>query len=156
MALIKCIECGKEISKKAESCPNCGAPRKKEQTQYGCGTVVVLAVLGFVFFGALSDNDSSTSSSEPKTKEELRAATIERHFSAWDGSHRGLTALIKKSMNDPDSYEHVETVYWDRSDHLVVRTTFRGRNAFGGMVRNSVTAKVDLNGTVIEVISQEP
>lgn len=26
MALIKCIECGKEISDKASSCPNCGCP----------------------------------------------------------------------------------------------------------------------------------
>ena len=26
MALIKCPECGKEISDKAESCPNCGCP----------------------------------------------------------------------------------------------------------------------------------
>lgn len=26
MALIKCIECGNEISNKAEVCPNCGCP----------------------------------------------------------------------------------------------------------------------------------
>lgn len=29
MALIKCPECGKEISDKAESCPNCGCPIEK-------------------------------------------------------------------------------------------------------------------------------
>lgn len=28
MALIKCSECGKEVSDKAASCPNCGAPIK--------------------------------------------------------------------------------------------------------------------------------
>ena len=27
MALIKCYECGKEISDKAPSCPHCGAPQ---------------------------------------------------------------------------------------------------------------------------------
>jgi hypothetical protein len=26
MALIKCIECGKEVSDKASTCPNCGCP----------------------------------------------------------------------------------------------------------------------------------
>ena len=26
MALIKCSECGKEVSDKAQSCPNCGCP----------------------------------------------------------------------------------------------------------------------------------
>lgn len=30
MALIKCSECGKEISDKAETCPNCGCPVKKQ------------------------------------------------------------------------------------------------------------------------------
>ena len=34
MALIKCSECGKEISDKAESCPNCGNPiSKKEESK---------------------------------------------------------------------------------------------------------------------------
>ena len=26
MALIKCVECGKEVSDRAQSCPNCGCP----------------------------------------------------------------------------------------------------------------------------------
>lgn len=36
MALIKCPECGKEISDKAKSCPNCGAPVAKKFCQH-CG-----------------------------------------------------------------------------------------------------------------------
>ena len=38
MPLIKCGECGKEISNKAETCPNCGNPIKPaliEQTSKG-------------------------------------------------------------------------------------------------------------------------
>ena len=31
MAIIKCQECGKEISDQAKSCPNCGCPIKKEE-----------------------------------------------------------------------------------------------------------------------------
>lgn len=81
---------------------------------------------------------------------------IERGFSVWDGSHKKLTKLIQKSMNDPDSYTHVETVYSERSDHLIVKTTFRGKNAFGGVVINWVMAKVDFNGNIIQVISQGP
>ena len=57
-------------------------------------------------------------------------------------------------MNDPGSYEHVETVYGDMGNHLVVRTTFRGKNAFGGVVSNWVKAKTDLDGNVLEVIEQ--
>lgn len=83
-----------------------------------------------------------------------RKKMIEAQFSAWDGSHRNLEKMIKNSMNDPDSYQHVETRYWDMKDHLVVITTFRGKNAFGGVVKNSVKAKVDLNGNVLKVLEQ--
>lgn len=35
MALIKCPECGKEISDQAASCPNCGCPVKKTNSDFG-------------------------------------------------------------------------------------------------------------------------
>lgn len=57
-------------------------------------------------------------------------------------------------MNDPDSYEHDETVYWDMGDHLVVKTTYRGKNAFGGVVRNFVKAKVSLDGDILQILDQ--
>jgi len=91
---------------------------------------------------------------KPKTQKQLRKERIEKHFSAWDGSHRNLTKYIKKSMNDPDSYKHAETKYVDKGDHLIVITTFRGKNAFGGVVKNTVVAKVGLDGNVISIISQ--
>lgn len=99
----------------------------------------------------------------PKTPEQIkmehaeaRKKYLQTHFSAWDGSHNGLTTYIKDAMNDPGSYEHVKTVYWDRKDHLIVMTTFRGKNAFGGVVKNSVKAKVDLAGNVLEVMETQP
>ena len=161
MALIKCKECGKEVSKKAETCPHCGAPLKKQATQYGCGTLILIGIVTFILIGVFfSSNDTSTTdtstTSTPKSQEEIWKERIQKHFSAWDGSHRGLTEIIKKSMNDPGSYEHEETVYWDKGDHLIVKTTFRGKNAFGGVVKNWVKAKIDLNGNVIEVVSQGP
>ncbi len=85
-----------------------------------------------------------------------RAKKIKEGFSSWDGSHRGLTEWIKESMNDPSSYDHAKTVYWDRTDHLIVQTTFRGKNGFGALVLSRIKAKVDLNGNVIEVLEQEP
>lgn len=156
MALKNCKECGKEVSKKAEACPHCGAPVKKKPTQYGCGTLILIGIVAIIFIGVFSSDDTKTTSTPkaPKTQEEIRKDEIGKNFSGWDGSHRGLTKVIKKSMNDPSSYEHDETVYWDKGDHLIVKTTFRGKNAFGGIVKNTVMAKVDLNGNVIEIISQ--
>ena len=85
-----------------------------------------------------------------------RKKRIEAGFSSWDGSHIKLTRIIKESMNDPKSYKHDETGWWDRGDHLIVRTSFRGKNAFGGVVLNWVKAKCDLDGNVIAVIEQGP
>jgi hypothetical protein len=55
-------------------------------------------------------------------------------------------------MNNPDSYEHVETAFGDRSDYLIVRTVFRGINGFNAVVKDSATAKVSLHGYILEVI----
>lgn len=92
---------------------------------------------------------------ELRKQEELnknREETIKRQFSSWDGSHRTLTKVIKDSMNDPDSYEHIETRYRDDGNSIIVITKFRGANAFGGKVVNTMTARVDIDGNVIEVI----
>ncbi len=86
-----------------------------------------------------------------KRKEELRVC-----FSVWDGSHRNLTEFIKENMNDPDSYEHVETVYQDMVSVLIVETTFRGTNQFGAVVKNMVKARVSADDkcTVLKILSQ--
>ena len=91
---------------------------------------------------------------QAKIAAEARKKRIELQFSAWDGSHNNLERLVKKAMNDPDSYEHDETVYWDMGDHLVVKATYRGKNAFGGVVRNFVKAKVSLDGDILQILDQ--
>jgi len=40
MALISCSECGKEVSDKAASCPNCGAPIATLQETIATGTQI--------------------------------------------------------------------------------------------------------------------
>lgn len=85
---------------------------------------------------------------------EARTKKIDAQFSGWDGSHRQLEKLIKQGMNDPDSYVHVETMYSDKKTYLIVVTRFRGRNAFGGMVRNFVKAKVSLDGQILQILDE--
>jgi len=160
MSLIKCPECKKKISDTTDSCPNCGYQltpeeaaeiKKKEKRALkgsGIGCLVIVIAIFFLILNVNNDTEKDV----PKTKEELRKEKIEKHFSAWDGSHQGLTKIIKESMNDPNSYEHVETRYWDKGDHLIVKTTFRGKNALGGVVKSLIMAKVDINGNVIEII----
>lgn len=80
MALIKCNECGKEISSKATNCPNCGAPVTikpqnsvkiepiKEKKKGSClktlliiiGILIIISLIG----SFIGDNDENTSNAD--------------------------------------------------------------------------------------------
>ena len=122
-----------------------------KSSNYSTHILSVLAICLFVLIAFGSEEDNSETNQSPKSVREIK---IEKQFSGWDGSHTNLTELIKKAMNDPDSYKHIETVYWDMKNYIVVRTTYSGTNAFGGRVRNWVKAKVDDEGNVLEIIEE--
>lgn len=123
---------------------------KKRVQHLFSGTVLAIFLL-MALGSEESKDDNLNADGTPKTERQIQ---VEKQFSSWDGSHDGLTKVIKEAMNDPDSYEHVETIFWDMNEYLVVRTTYRGKNVFGGVVKNYVKAKVDFNGNVLEIIEQ--
>lgn len=57
--------------------------------------------------------------------EEAKQKLIAKQFSAWNGEHIKLTRLIKQQMNDPKSFEHIESKYWEQDDHIIVVESFR-------------------------------
>ena len=105
----------------------------------------LVILLGFLVVPVIGAALLKDSPAPPSPRQEK----INRIFSPWDGSCRPLEKIIKESMNDPNSYEHVSTIFWDKGDFLLVETTFRGKNAFGGIVTNSRKARVGLDGNVI-------
>ncbi|WJY14498.1 hypothetical protein PCO82_04960 [Pectobacteriaceae bacterium CE90] len=82
--------------------------------------------------------------------------TFQGNFSGWDGSYRPLEKLIKASMNDDSSYKHVSTVYHlvlNKDPHAVVKTTFRGTNTYGGVIKQTVAARVDVRtGEIVSIL----
>lgn len=95
---------------------------------------------------------------ERKKQEEInknRKEAIEKQFSAWDGSHPQLSRLIKENCRNPDSYEHIETKYRDDGNSIFVITKYRAENGFGGMSIGTVSARVDFDGNVIEIVSRD-
>lgn len=76
MALIKCDECGKEISNQAKTCPNCGFPLKKPKKRTVNKKVLILVLLICVILGAgaayillrPADNEALIQLSDPKLK----------------------------------------------------------------------------------------
>jgi hypothetical protein len=81
-----------------------------------------------------------------------RQKKIEAQFSGWSGAHYTFERMIKDSMNDPDSYSHVETKYIDKGTFIRVFCTFRGKNGFGGMVKNTKVADFSLDGNFLREV----
>jgi hypothetical protein len=76
MALVKCPECKKKISSKAQACPSCGAPQAKQSkaadaqsvANAGCGCATLLAVgLGLLIYTSKPDVSSNENSKPPAT-----------------------------------------------------------------------------------------
>ncbi|HGM5304248.1 TPA: hypothetical protein ACKP17_000422 [Serratia marcescens] len=83
--------------------------------------------------------------------------TFKSNVRSFDSSYRPLTAAIKESMNNPSTFEHVETSYRfvldNSAPYAVVSTVYRGSNSYGALVKNSVSAKVDLRtGNIVEYL----
>lgn len=112
--------------------------------------LAIIAAVLMVAFGA-SKTTTPSKTSQP-TAAETREARIERAFSAWDGSHRQLVSFVKRTMNDPKSFEHVETRFSDKGDHVYLVMQFRGKNAFGGTVSQTIAAKAAIDGAIIEIV----
>ena len=70
---------------------------------------------------------------------------------AADGRCGELCALVKQSMHDPGSFDHVRTGKVKEADHYAVTMTYRGKNRFGALVLEQVTADVYPNGSVANV-----
>lgn len=163
MALTTCKECKKEVSEKAKKCPHCGINKPYIKKMDAKGTLFAVLVLGTCAV-MISNIEAPPSQSQTKNQvtlspekitKETRKKSISSAFSAWNGAHKALEKMIINAMNDPDSYEHIQTHYNDNGKTLYVSTEFRGRNAFGGMVKHMVKATVDTStGEVIEIISQ--
>lgn len=164
----ECPKCKTKRHQGETECKNCGIVFerfeqylvKRKGTQYTPAkkkpSLIIIVGGGFigvcVLFGIIAElTGMPKSSPKPRTEE----ATVRPGFSGWDGSNRSLEKIIKDSMHDPSSYAHDKTSYWDLKDHLIVKTTFRGKNAFGAVVKNTVSAKTDLQGNVIEIISRD-
>lgn len=116
-----------------------------------------------------SNSDSTNSNEVVQAVEEVPELTpeeqakvdfdlwIKTQFSSWDGSNIPLVKLVKKNMNDPKSFEHIETVYkaGEVGTGITVEMTYRGKNGFGGLVKGKVTGYADYESDTIMIMSAE-
>ena len=120
------------------------------------GSLGFAALLATLITGACADPGPARSRPTTATPDSARDARVQAQFSAWDGSHKGLTRFVKQSLDRPQSYEHVKTTYDDRHVNLVVTMTYRFRGPTGAMEKGTIKAVVDLDGKILEVTSRTP
>lgn len=71
-----------------------------------------------------------------------------RFFSAYDGSCLPLVRAVKANLNDPESFRHIETGYYQTYTTAHVTMKYRAKNGFGGYTVSVAKAEVSKDGTV--------
>ena len=94
-----------------------------------------LGILTIIFMMDQCFKETAREAQDPKHRND-------QYFSGWDGSNPELVEYVKSRMNDPNSFEHVETKFYehDGGDKLRIVMTYRGKNGFGGVVTERVGA----------------
>jgi hypothetical protein len=82
-----------------------------------------------------------------------REKELSKYFSVWNGSHIKLKKLLKEKLDDPDSFDHAKTTYWDYGDRVRVEMEYRTKNKFGALVKSEALGWFNNEGTVIHWVS---
>lgn len=104
MAMVKCSECGKNVSSKAKACPNCGAPlgvgRTHISTGKGCLAVIIISIVLFVFiYNSADDGSKSSSSKQPSTPSTSSKSDSGDVHGAW----AYMQLFVEKRLKSPKS-----------------------------------------------------
>jgi hypothetical protein len=129
--------------------------------------LILLAVIGLIAFGIFRARDDAEATpaetaatadvtvappaAPPQpTPEEVAAKEKELLYgqhclSLWDGSHPEFVNQVKRRLNDPDSFDHVETVTWPVRDdgRNSIMMTFRAKNGFGGVITSKAMGSIN-------------
>lgn len=147
MALVKCTDCGREISYSAKACPHCGAKPPKKPA--GRAAKLVVIVLGVVVVGGI------VATQQAQQDEAARVAALpqaEREALALERDNQArrvalaMTAAgaIKKAAKNPDSIKFDTMNVNEKA--TVACAEYRGTNSFNAVVRQA-TVFVDGKGS---------
>ena len=111
------------------------------------GIMACAVVLWAVCLIVPSDNPP-----EPKlTHEQIHDSWVKSQFSEWDGSNVALVDLVKQNLNDPKSFEHVDTSYIRQNDDLLITMQYRANNIYGAKVLSKVTALASYKDNTVTI-----
>jgi hypothetical protein len=100
----------------------------------------------FVWAGALTGEHTRKSAEIQKSR---------RLFNMWNGACKPLEQELKNMLSAPGSYKHIKTRYQDHDSYLRVILVFRAKNAAGVTIEQSISADVDLEGKLSNILWPE-
>jgi hypothetical protein len=135
MALIKCKDCGKEVSSKSKKCPNCGCPIK------GKAYIKTTSIISFIFIIILIGIGASVYNSAEQTVNSSSQTTLSNQYIVIYNQIKNL----KQSLNNPNSFQlynvYIYNVKKDYvsydlySEYFNVLVDYSGENLMGGTTR---------------------
>ena len=149
--MVKCRECGKEVSDQAKTCPHCGIANPAPPSRFGTYMKVglgALVVIGMV--RCISDQEGrktnaeserqrveASKTPEQRAREVAEKAKSEAEFQSVVSRLRAL----KASSKNPTSFELVDALLMDDGTVCVV---YRGTNSFNAVVTENKAIARDL------------
>lgn len=146
--LIKCRDCDHDISKKAKSCPNCGAPQKKRT--HSVTKLLAIIILGSMAVAIFSGGDGSSTASGSKTYASSKTTSTARAASSAKAKPASNKAMfladktralawmekdkssVKALLKDPDSAKFDRVYISFMNDFPVTCGKVNAKNGFGG------------------------
>ncbi|KAB2900377.1 MAG: hypothetical protein F9K35_07000 [Burkholderiaceae bacterium] len=139
MAMVKCKECGGQVSTKATTCPHCGAKTPKRTSLFtwivaGAFAVVVgSCVMGFNGSEERRQKAQAAQAAieAAKTPEQREAEAKAKAKQEADFQFSLAAAkAVRAAMKDPASFELVRA---DMMDSGALCMVYRGKNSFGAV-----------------------
>lgn len=160
MALIKCSECGKDVSDKAAACPNCGAPVVSPapviEPEEGSGRLKIIGIVTAVIIGGMLYH-SATREDRQRANTRDAAARAVAPLSSLDALLLCQNAL-KRVSRDPEkaSIPYVEDAGSGTESYFAwgAQTKMaRMRNGLGLEVAASASCIVDRSAKRITTLT---
>lgn len=171
MALIKCHECGKDVSTEAAACQNCGAPpatsaplpAKVEKVSNLMSVIVLSAVIIGLVAMCSSTDDQSNSKKEPDkcAKDDLQCLGDKAVVAAGIYCKDPIERLAKHSVRWTDGTFETKFSRFRWKDKAAGKLTMIGdraefQNGFGAYTPVIYECDLDADGkTVLEVRANE-
>lgn len=155
MALIKCKECGAEISTKAEACPKCGAKRPKP-TSLVTWLIVGLFVYVIVQCSTIQQQHEKRAVAEQSAKTpEMKQ--LEANESAQSDAKWQCREFVKKTLKAPSTAEFQNyndfSAYGTGNGPFEIIGYVDAQNSFGAKLRTQFTCKLFKSGSNWELMN---